>query len=232
MQRAKAEFRFLASILGRKRFWLALMLAATLASVLWAKHVGWLDPTHLVRLLEQHPTAAPIIFVAVYALMVLTMVPTLPMNLAAGFLWGIGMGTVYTVLGGTLGALIAFNCGRHLLREHVQRALRGKAWDWLSEEISRTGWKAVAFARINPVLPFGPLNWFFGICTIGLWQYTWATALFVAPPALFVSAIGASVGSVVLTGEARDLFVNVMTASAIITLLVLGRPVLRRYLAK
>ena len=164
--------------------------------------------------------------------MVFALLPTLPMNLAAGFLWGPYLGTLYTVFGATLGAVAAFLTARYLLRDQVLRFVRGRARDWLSAELAGPGWKTVAFTRVNPVFPFGPINWVFGVSSIRAWAYTWATLVFVVPPAMFIASIGASVGSLVLSGETRSLVTEVMTASALVTVLAIGMPLLRKYLSR
>ncbi len=164
--------------------------------------------------------------------MVAALLPTMPLNLAAGFLWGAYVGTAYTVIGATSGALVAFVASRYLFRGRVGKILRGRAWRWLDDEIRHKGWRAVAFTRLNPIFPFGPLNWFFGISSISLGNYLWATAVCIIPPAFAISAIGSSVGSLVLTGEAEAMFQNVLLASAALTLLVIGRRLIARYLLR
>ncbi len=217
---------------GLKHLLFIVALGLTVAALLFMKQRGYFVPETVLALLRQHPTIAPVLFVSVYAIMVFALLPTLPMNLAAGFLWGTYLGTLYTVIGATLGALLAFLTARYLLRDHVLKLARGRTRNWLATELAGPGWKTVAFTRVNPIFPFGPVNWLFGVSAIRVCPYFWATFVFVAPPAMFIAAIGASVGSLVLAGETRALVVNVMTASAVVTAIAFGAPLLRKHLSR
>jgi len=228
-------FRFLALVLRvvrRKRFLLGLFMLALLGGAFYLHKAGYIGPEQIIDFLKSHPTLAPILFMLIYAAMTAALLPTMPFNLAAGFLWGTYVGTAYTVLGATTGALVAFIASRYLFRERVSKILRGRAWRWLDNEIRHKGWRTVAFTRVNPIFPFGPVNWFFGISSISFGSYFWATAAFIIPPALSISAIGSSIGSLVLTGEVEAMFHNVLLASAVLTLLVIGRPLASRYLLR
>ena len=48
----------------------------------------FLYPQTLFEFLNTHPKLAPAAFIAVYVMMTLLLLPTLPLNLGAGFLWG------------------------------------------------------------------------------------------------------------------------------------------------
>ena len=49
-----------------------------------------------------------LLFVLAYAVAVTLLIPTLPLNLGAGVLWGAGWGSALSVAGATLGATLAF----------------------------------------------------------------------------------------------------------------------------
>jgi uncharacterized membrane protein YdjX (TVP38/TMEM64 family) len=228
-------FRFLALVLRvvwRKRFLFGLFMLALLGGVFYFYKAGYIGPEQIVLFLKSHPALAPVVFMLIYAVMAAALLPTMPFNLAAGFLWGTYVGTAYTVIGATSGALVAFIASRYFFRERVSKILQSRAWRWLDNEIRHKGWRTVAFTRVNPIFPFGPVNWFFGISSISIGNYIWATAVFIIPPALFISAIGSSIGGFVLTGEVKVMFQDVLLASAALTLLVVGRPLVTRYLLK
>ena len=52
--------------------------------------------------------------------MVICMLPTLPLNLGAEFLWGTWWGMVYSVAGASAGALMGFLISRYLLRRWLE----------------------------------------------------------------------------------------------------------------
>lgn len=204
----------------RKRFWLLVILVTGIAGGIFMHHHGYYSPAETLEFLRHHSVIAPIIFIVLYVLLSIFLLPTLPLNLAAGVLWGWGLGTLLTLFGMVSGASIAFFIARYLGREFVTQNLRGKIWRMLWSAIETRGWKAVAFARINPVFPSAPLNYFFGLTGIAFWPYFFSTFLFIFPPSLLFAVLGDSIGGIVLSGSARDVVNKVLIASAAVTGLV------------
>lgn len=207
-------------IVRRKRFLLSATLALGILSAIYAHHHGHFSIAGALVFFQLHPIIAPFFFVMLYALLSVLLLPTLPLNLAAGMLWGWLWGTVLTLFGMVLGASLAFLIARYLGRVFVTQRLHGKHWQLLWRAIETRGWKAVAFARINPIFPSAPLNYFFGLTGIGFWPYFFSTLLFILPPSLFFAVLGDSVGGIVLDGAAKDIANKVLVASAAVTALV------------
>lgn len=214
-------------IVRRKRFWLAVILAIGIAGAIYA-HSGQFSVAETMGFFRQHPVIAPLLFVFLYALLAILLLPTLPLNLAAGMLWGWFFGAIFTLIGVVIGASLAFFVARYLGRDFVEKRLQGRHWQPLWRTIDANGWKAVAFARINPVFPSGPLNYFFGLTSIAFWPYFFSTLLFLLPPSLFFSAIGDSIGGFALEGAAKDLVNKVLAASGAIVVVVVLRLFLKR----
>ncbi len=219
----------LSKIIRRKRFILTVLMLSMVAVFLYFRHTGYLTPDNVLLYLRQYPTLAPIMFMLIYALMVTFLLPTLPLNLAAGFLWGSLFGCALSIAAATLGASWSFLLARYLGRDFLEERFTNRAWRRLRHEIDKQDWKAVAFTRINPVFPFGPLNYYFGLTSISFAKFVWTTALFILPPSLMFSMIGDSIGGIVLTGEAYSLVQNVLVISAVLTLLLALRVAMKRY---
>ncbi len=198
---------------------------------IYAQRQGYISFAATLAFLHSHPVFAPIAFVVLYALLSLLLVPTLPLNLAAGVLWGWFWGTVLALFGVVVRASIAFLIARYLGRDFVSRRLQGRAWQLLWQTIESRGWKAVAFARVNPIFPSAPLNYFFGLTAIRFWPYFFSTLLFILPPSLFFSLLGDSLGGIVLNGAAKNLVSEVLLASAALSGLV-ALKLTFQYLAK
>lgn len=64
---------------------------------------------------------APTVFVLVYAVPTVALIPASPLTLVAGALLGLVMGTIVTLTGATIGASLAFLISRHLARPSVGR---------------------------------------------------------------------------------------------------------------
>lgn len=220
----------LARIVRRKRFWLLVVLLMGSILAAYGYRYGYLAPEQLMAFFRAHPIAAPAVFILVYALMVVLLVPTLPLNLGAGVIWGTAYGSLLTVIGFTSGALMAFLIARHLHISKIAQRFGGGAWVWLESVAKEAGWKAVAFTRINPVFPSGPVNYFFGLTTISLKTYYIATVVFVIPPTILFSAIGESMGSLVVNGETAGLIRQITIGGLAFALLVLARLYIKKKL--
>ena len=169
----------------------AITMLAALAIAAWRgrntaafQYVYWLD------VVAAYSATAPALFIGAYALAVALLLPTLPLNLAAGALWGPALGSIVALAGSTSGALLAFLLARSAVGRPLSRSLdRGRARR-LQTLLQQHGWKVVAFVRLNPVFP-GPVNFLFGFTSISARTYCWATGVFLAPPTIaFAIQIG------------------------------------------
>lgn len=215
-------------VVRRKRFIFACgLLLLAIAGVL-LKQAGYLAPEAIFGFLDSHPLLAPLAFLGLLVAMTLLLLPTLPLNLGAGFLWGPYWGGFYTVAGASVGAALAFLISRYLAADLVNRHFRHRTLVWLLEEVRRQNWKVVAFTRINPIFPTAPLNYFFGLTAIPFWSYLLATVVFIAPMAFLFAYLGDSVGGFLLRGDAYRFVQNILGASAAITVLLGLRFALKR----
>ncbi len=216
----------------RKRFWAAIIFAICIGVMMVLYRQGYLRPEVVLSVLHAYPVAAPLIFFAIYFVMVVFLLPTLPLNLAAGMLWGPALGSILSVAAAAAGASISFIAARHLVSEFLNTRFNGSAWRWLKSEIAQADWKAVAFVRINPVFPFGPLNYFFGLTDIRFARYFWSTLIFVAPPSVAIAVVGHAVGGFVLRGSAEGWMENILLISAAVTVVVAARFGMRYLVAR
>lgn len=214
--------------IGPKRIILLLVFSccALVAWHLWKK--GLLTPQAVFGFIVAHPVLAPVLFVCVYVVFTLFLIPSLPLNLGAGLLWGPLLGSLFTLAGSVTGTCTAFLLARTALgqplAEHFDNALVRS----VQEEIEEKGWRAVAFMCVNPVVPPGPLGCLFGLTSLRLTTYLWATAIFLFPPVLAFATIGHISGTFVLEGDFKRLFQLVAAVSGTIVMLVIIRVVGRR----
>ncbi len=212
----------------RKRFILVVALFG-LAFLLYAmRHYGYFAPDSIVWFLRFHPVIAPVVFVIVYAVTVVCLVPTLPLNLGAGLIWGPYWGGILTVIGASTGSAWAFLIARHLASDYLNKKFSHSAWTWLRDEIQRKEWQAVAFTRINPIFPFGPSSYFFGLTQIRFSRYIVATILTIVPLSILFAGVGSSIGGIVLDGDVYKLVKDMLAISLAVTLLVVLKIVAKK----
>jgi uncharacterized membrane protein YdjX (TVP38/TMEM64 family) len=207
--------------MGPKRIVLSVLFVGFIGFAWWLRQQGHLNPEFIFKLINDYSLSAPVIFIIFYALSILTMFPTLPLNLGAGFLWGPVWGTLISMVGSCLGAIGAFAIARKAIGQPLAYRFDNRMVEWLQKEIETKGWKIVAFTRLNPVFPSGLLNFVFGLTSIRFLTYTWSSLVFLFPLTLAFAVIGYEVSNFVLEGEMADLVKNILIISSVITLIVL-----------
>ena len=172
--------------------------------------------------IQDNKILAPFLFIVLFAVMNMTLLPTLPMNLGAGLLWGPFWGTVISVIGATCGASCSFIIARYLAHDYCKRKFRNPRLLRLLNVLEGNGWKVVAFVRLDPIFASGPFNYLFGITPIRFGTFIWSTAIFLTLPASIVSTIGYSVGWSVLSKESiRDVGHHIALTGAFVTIIVI-----------
>jgi uncharacterized membrane protein YdjX (TVP38/TMEM64 family) len=94
--------------------------------------------------------------------------------------------------------------------------------------VERHGWKAVAFARLLPVLPFPVLNYMFGVTPIPFFHYLWSTFVFMLPACIAYVAFGSSMGELILKGNVKGLIIGIIVASLAMLLPFALKPLVKK----
>jgi uncharacterized membrane protein YdjX (TVP38/TMEM64 family) len=206
--------------IGPKRVIALLGLAGLffLGRVLQGK--GLLSPALLQNYLDQYPATSVIAFIGIYIASVVAALPTLPLNLAAGYFWGGLLGGLIATAGSSLGAVLAFLVARIALGQPLARRFDHRIVAWIQGEFELQNWRFIAFVRINPVFPTGLLNYIFGLTSIRVWTYIWATVAFLCPPSIIIAVIGDQAGTFLLNKDVRDSVRALLIISAAVTLFV------------
>ncbi len=121
------------------------------------------------------------------------------LTLAAGALFGVLPGALYSLAGATLGAVLAFLVARHVAGDWVARRAGGRLKQ-LIEGVEAEGWRFVAFVRLVPLFPFNVVNYALGLTRIPLGAYVLTSALCMLPGALAYAWLGHA-GRAALAGD-------------------------------
>jgi uncharacterized membrane protein YdjX (TVP38/TMEM64 family) len=139
----------------------------------------------------------PALFVVLYVLATVLLLPAVALTLGAGALFGVVAAFVLVTVGATLGAVAAFLVGRYLARGWVSRRIAGSApLGALDEAVAREGWKIVALTRLSPAFPFVLLNYAFGLTRVPLRHYAPATLVGMMPGIALYAYLGSLAGDV------------------------------------
>jgi uncharacterized membrane protein YdjX (TVP38/TMEM64 family) len=209
-----------------------LVYIAVIALAWGIRQAGGLELESFFELIDEYPIFAPVLFVIGYALLVALLIPTLPVNLAAGVLWGGIWGGILATFGSALGAVLAFLLARTSLGKPFAQKYDNRLMNWIMRQIDQNAWKVVAFVRLNPAFPSGPVNFIFGLTSINISTYSYATLLFLFPPSIGVALIGAEAGNILLQDKSLELLrILSMTLVGVLILLMgywSGRSLLKK----
>jgi len=175
---------------------LAVLLTGIACAFLWRNQ---LTVSQIQAFVAGLGTWGPVVFLLLYAVGPTFLVPGLPLDLAAGILFGPVWGTVYSLVGATVGATIAFLGARTVGREWTEEKLSGPLKK-LKEGVDKGGWEFVAFVRLVPIIPFNLLNYALGLTRIRLVPYMLASFVFMAP-ATVVYVYAGWAGGEAIAGE-------------------------------
>ena len=113
-----------------------------------------------------------IAFILIYTVSTVLLIPGTILTLGAGVVFGVLWGSLYVLVGATLGATAAFLVGRYLARGWVAKKIaHNRKFTAIDQAVSREGLKIVLLARLSPAFPFILLNYAFGITGVALKDY-------------------------------------------------------------
>jgi uncharacterized membrane protein YdjX (TVP38/TMEM64 family) len=144
----------------------------------------------------------PLVYVGLYALVTVLLLPATPFTILAGVLFGPVVGSVTALAGATLGATLTFLVGRVIGRGAVEQ-LSGRRVQAIDGFLAERGFVSMLLMRLVPLFPFNVLNLVSGVTALGLRDYVLATAVGIVPGTVLLAAAGGSIeepGSPVFIG--------------------------------
>jgi uncharacterized membrane protein YdjX (TVP38/TMEM64 family) len=144
----------------------------------------YLNPDALILWIEGFGALGPVVYIAIYSIAPLFMLPGLALTVVGGVLFGPFWGFVYVAVGATIGSGLAFMVARTMGRDWVAGLLKGPGMARLArvdELVKKKGWRVVAITRLIPLFPYNLLNYAFGLTSIKFSHYIAATFLFMLP---------------------------------------------------
>lgn len=213
----------------RLRDFVAVMAGIAALAALWAllPLAAWIDAFR--QWVETMGIWGHLVFALVYILATVAMAPGSPLTLAAGLAFGLAAFPTVLVAA-TVGAALAFLCGRYLARGWVERRTRRSAtFRAVDKAVESEGWKIVALMRLSPLVPFNLQNYFFGAARIGFWPYALATFFGMMPGTLlyvWIGSLGGAAAESGMQGDARAgllkwaVFAIGLAATAAVTVIV------------
>ncbi len=142
-----------------------------------------------VEIHQANPWSTSLGFLAMYvAVTGLSLPGAAILTLAAGAIFGLGLGTVIVSFASTIGATLAFLLARYLLRDAVQRRFE-KQLGPINEGVRKDGAFYLFALRLIPAFPFFAINLAMGLTPLKVWTFLWVSQVgMLAGTLVFVNA--------------------------------------------
>lgn len=144
----------------------------------WISQLGYWGPVGIIALM--------------ITAIVLSPIPSAPIAMVAGAVYGSFWGTVFVVIGAEAGALIAFTIARSLGYDVIHRWKRIRpVLSWLGRDRSQGALMLIIFAsRLVPFISFDAVSYAAGLTPLTFWRFVVATLAGVIPTAYLITTFG------------------------------------------
>jgi uncharacterized membrane protein YdjX (TVP38/TMEM64 family) len=154
--------------------------------------IGGIDRQQLEIWLEDMGVFAPIIYLVLYTVATLLILPSTPLNLTGGAIFGIWWGTLWTTIAALVAAIAAFGFTRTVGKDFISQKLAGR-WSAVDGEIRQGGLFYMFAIRLLPIIPYGIVNFVAGLTSIKFKDYLIGTLLGTLPGVLPFVMMGAGI---------------------------------------
>lgn len=185
---------------ARRRFLLhvtILAVAVVVAFVFLHRYVTFLfDVKEARSFVDSFGVWAPVVMVLLQALqVVLAPVPNQLLGAVGGYLFGPWLGTLYNVIGITIGSTVAFWLSRRFGRAYVEQIVDPETLSSFDEIDDRRALALVFAVFLVPGLPDDVICFGAGLTTVPLWQLIVVAVVGRAPSVLLANAFGDFLGT-------------------------------------
>ncbi|KAN0034553.1 hypothetical protein ACTFIV_001078 [Dictyostelium citrinum] len=144
-----------------------------------------------------------VLLTIIYTISLVFCFPGTPLNFAAGYIFGPWVGSISTVVGCDLGAVLAFFIGRNLTKEWTESRMQTHPkYGQISSAVSKNGLLIIFLLRLSPIIPFGMCNYLFSATNIPFSKYWISTTLGLLPFTILYTYLGS------LMKDLKDIFAD------------------------
>ena len=168
------------------------IIAIIVGGSIWLliEHWNWIsDPATVKVEVIKWGAWGPVVYMLLYAVGPSFLVPGAVMTIAGGLAFGTKWGSVYSLIGGDIGAIVAFAAGRFLGKSFVERIV-GERFHAMLQRIAKHGFQIILYLRFVPVIPYNALNLLAGASPIRFYDYFWATMIGMIPGTILYAFLG------------------------------------------
>ncbi|GAB3530709.1 TVP38/TMEM64 family protein [Photobacterium alginatilyticum] len=148
------------------------------------------DPQRIVEVVKHSGMAGPLVIIAAIATaIVFSPLPSAPIAMAAGAIYGHFEGTIYVFVGSLIGASAAFGVARVLGLQAAHAWLDQRFPDWKLGDQKRLMW-LVMVTRLMPFMSFDLVSYVAGVTVLSYGRFLLATAVGILPACFLLAYLG------------------------------------------
>lgn len=194
----------------KKVVFLIFFLLTTMLIFWQVSESGWLDiltnQQKIQRVIEQVGLFGPLAIILIIAIaIIISPIPSAPVALVSGALYGHALGTIYVIIGAITGALIAFMIARKLGYEYAQRKFHSHFPQRIMGS-QNTLMLIIFVSRLAPFISFDVISYAAGLTSLSVGRFFIATLMGIIP----ISFILAHLGSEIIIGESQSIIISIL----------------------
>lgn len=165
--------------------------------------------------IDENPLVSGAVFFVLYVLVTALSLPGAAiMTLAAGALFGLGLGLLIVSFASSVGATLAFLVARFILRGSVKKRF-GEKLKKIDSGVEKQGAFYLFTLRLVPIFPFFLINLLMGLTSIKTWTFYWVSQVgMLAGTVVYVNA-GTQLGQI-------DSVSGILSVELILSFVLLG----------
>ena len=173
-----------------------LLLLLIISGLIWFSR-AYLDinPTDIKEWILSFGMWAPILYILLYTIRPLIFFPASVLSITGGLAFGAWMGTIYTVIGATLGAVVAFLVARKLGSGLIKEKANAGKVEQIQQQLEKNGFIYVLIFRLLPIFNFDLISYAAGLSKVRLLSFFLATLIGIIPGTFAYNFLGSSIVS-------------------------------------
>ena len=184
---------------SRRMIYVSMIIVALISLYLVLHKTGALafleNSANIKSWIEKQGLLGPLFIVGLMMIaIIMSPIPSAPIALASGAIYGHTMGTIYIVIGSLLGAIVAFFIARIAGIDVMRRWLGDNYGKGLSG--SQNMLMVIIFiSRLLPFISFDMISYAAGVTSLSFWRFSIATLAGIIPASFLLAHFGSELAS-------------------------------------
>jgi len=134
---------------------------------------------------------SPLVFIVLFSMATIAFIPGLPITVLSGIIFGAWWGSLYVIIGSTIGVSASFLIARYIGRDFVKKMVqKNEKMENLDIFIKKQGKTILIISRLVPIFPFNLQNYAYGITDVKFSTYFWYSLIFMIPGTCIYTCFG------------------------------------------